>query len=213
MIKHKTIVKIFTKFWCRFSTSLSFLQFIAFSIRMTYENNFCIRTGRFHEAPFQITAPPVTKSIRVKTTRKRGTVTKWQSISPVLGQKQGECACGAGDGEMPLWIIRENGLSLENPLFAFPVDNKAYSVRVKSKLLVCVFSRFQGIFENASKEKRELLFIVTPSFSVIRTNGLEPSRCYSLEPETSASTNSATCAFDWCGRSLAQLSWLCKLIP
>lgn len=56
--------------------------------------------------------------------------------------------------------------------------------------------RFQGIFENASKEKRELLFIVTPSFSVIRTNGLEPSRCYSLEPETSASTNSATCALE-----------------
>ena len=25
---------------------------------MTYENNFCIRTGRFHEAPLQITAPP-----------------------------------------------------------------------------------------------------------------------------------------------------------
>lgn len=56
--------------------------------------------------------------------------------------------------------------------------------------------RFQGIFGNASKSKRELLFIVTPSFSVIRTNGLEPSRCYSLEPETSASTNSATCALD-----------------
>ena len=69
-----------------------------------------------------------------------------------------------------------------------------YSVRVKSELLVCVFSRFWVVFENASKEKRELLFIVTPSFSVIRTNGLEPSRCYSLEPETSASTNSATCA-------------------
>ena len=28
----------------------------------------------------------------------------------------------------------------------------------------------------------------------IRTNGLEPSRSYPLEPETSASTNSATCA-------------------
>ena len=140
--------------------------------------------------------PPVTMSIRVKTTRKRGTVTKWQSILPDLGQKQGEWACGAGGGEMPLWSIRENGLSLENPLFTFPVDNKAYSVRVKSELLVCVFSRFQGIFENASKEKRELLFIVTPSFSVIRTNGLEPSRCYSLEPETSASTNSATCALE-----------------
>ena len=29
----------------------------------------------------------------------------------------------------------------------------------------------------------------------IRTKGLEPSRSYPLEPETSASTNSATCAF------------------
>ena len=69
------------------------------------------------------------------------------------------------------------------------------SVRVKSELPVCVFSRFGAVFENASKSKRELLFIVTPSFSVIRTRGLEPPRHYSLEPETSASTNSATCAF------------------
>ena len=29
---------------------------------------------------------------------------------------------------------------------------------------------------------------------VVRTAGLEPARCYSLEPESSASANSATCA-------------------
>ena len=50
-------------------------------------------------------------------------------------------------------------------------------------------------FENDYKEKRELLFIVTPSLLRIRTRGLEPPRLSSLEPETSASTNSATCAF------------------
>ena len=27
------------------------------SIRMTYENDFCIRKGRFHEAPLQIIMP------------------------------------------------------------------------------------------------------------------------------------------------------------
>lgn len=63
---HKTIVKISMEFWCRFSTLLSVLQFIAFSIRMTYKNNFCIRKGRFHEAPLQITVSSVTMSIRVK---------------------------------------------------------------------------------------------------------------------------------------------------
>ena len=36
----------------------------------------------------------------------------------------------------------------------------------------------------------------SPHYHLIRTNGLEPSRCYSLEPETSASTNSATCALE-----------------
>ena len=87
------------------------------------------------------------------------------------------------------------------------------NVRVTSELLPLLFSRFQGIFENDYKKKRELHFVVTPSFSRIRTNGLEPSRCYSLEPETSASTNSATCAFDWCGRSLAQVRIECKRIP
>lgn len=44
----------------------------------------------FDEAPLQITAPSVRMSIRVKTTRKSGTVTKWQSILPDLAQKQGE---------------------------------------------------------------------------------------------------------------------------
>ena len=38
-----------------------------------------------------------------------------------------------------------------------------------------------------------------PPLQEIRTIGLEPTRCYSLEPETSASTNSATCASECCG--------------
>ena len=86
----------------------------------------------------------------------------------------------------------------------------AYSVRVKSELLLLLFSRFWAFFENDYKEKRELLFIVTPSLLRIRTRGLEPPRLSSLEPETSASTNSATCAFDWCRGSLPQIFFNCK---
>ncbi len=103
-------------------------------------------------------------------------------------------------------------ITIEQVVNEFPDNPDVPSVRVKSELLPLLFSRFQGIFENDYKKKRELHFVVTPSLSRIRTNGLEPSRCYSLEPETSASTNSATCAFDWCERILSQSGILCKRI-
>ena len=61
-----------------------------------------------------------------------------------------------------------------------------------------------------TRNKKSPHFIQARGFLLIRTNGLEPSRCYSLEPETSASTNSATCAFDWCEHSLPQLLFHCK---
>ena len=66
------------------------------------------------------------------------------------------------------------------------IDNELHTVRVKSELLLLLFSRFWAFFENNYKKKRELHFVVTPSLLRIRTRGLEPPRLSSLEPEKSA---------------------------
>ena len=70
-------------------------------------------------------------------------------------------------------------------------------VSEKNQSILFAFLGVLGqFFRMGIKQEGVTICIVTPSFSRIRTNGLEPSRCYSLEPETSASTNSATCALE-----------------
>ena len=74
-------------------------------------------------------------------------------------------------------------MTIEQVVNEFPDNPDVPSVRVKSELLLLLFSRFWRFLRMITKRRGSYDFLVTPSFSVIRTKGLEPSRLSSLEPE------------------------------